>query len=44
MNFTAHQVRARTEGGGVFAPALWSGSGANRDASIPGCDQEECLL
>ena len=29
------EVRARPEGGGVFAPALGGGSGANRAASGP---------
>ncbi len=31
----ATQVRARPEGGGVFAPALGGGSGANRIESDP---------
>ncbi len=30
------EVRPRPEGGSVFAPALGGGSGANRDASVPG--------
>ncbi len=32
----ATEVRARPGGGGVFAPALGGGSGANRFASEPG--------
>lgn len=31
----ATQVRSRPEGGGIFAPALGGGSGANRIASDP---------
>ncbi len=36
MKLHAIEVRARPEGGGGFAPALWGGSGANRFASEPG--------
>lgn len=35
MTLTPTQVRPRPEGGGVFAPALGGGSGANRIASDP---------
>ena len=38
MSIRTTKVRPRHEGGGVFAPALGGGSGANRTASRPGSD------
>lgn len=38
MMLARTQVRQRPEGGGVFAPALGGGSGANRAASAPVCE------
>lgn len=35
MKVRVTEVRARPEGGGVFAPALGGGSGANRAAGGP---------
>ncbi|SEW18850.1 hypothetical protein SAMN05444851_1983 [Aliiroseovarius sediminilitoris] len=34
------QVRPRPEGGGVFAPALGGGAGANRAAGDPVCQMQ----